>query len=576
MNRKRYALVLRAKIFSVDDLKCRFRAAKGAREVRERNLRVDLCKIKKGNFLVDRRAVSWEYLQYAKLMGMKKEIMRVESRIKDLKNEYNSKFLELNERSIFWVLRAKIFSVDDLKCRFRAAKEAREVRERNLRVDLCKIKKGNFLVDRRAVSWEYLQYAKLMGTKKEIMRVESRIKDFKNEYDSKFAELNERNSEKNKCRKEVESNTTKMQFYEINSSILEDKVKEATKAVEEYEAAMCPEVKENESSDGKQAFRKLMEHLKEYYAKAESKNEENAESAMWKGCEIVLKGTPNSLVCQEILSHFRALLDASKDLQERNLSVPNEEKERLYEHNIGLQRLITNPYRGKLEFLKSEVSKYQGNSLENGTTQNLQKLKKDVGESHGEFFANAKKAEANIFRLKCSPEKLERILEALRLQVNGLKKKISKEEKLQENSQMTSWMNHFVEKESLILRTEAVEDEDSVNDDAEISLDTSELIVNIPPYENYDLKLPITERDCEKYAKGVLEGETFLRGIFKDTESLGMQIEETLKEALTYYNFLMDNPMRKYIPSSEKFNGHSYQEYETEFMLHYRQNSASD
>ncbi|XP_055686437.1 uncharacterized protein LOC129791866 isoform X2 [Lutzomyia longipalpis] len=536
-----------------------------------------------------------------------------------------------SENKLKEVLRAKIFSVDDLKCRFRAAKEAREVRERNLRVDLCKIKKGNFLVDRRAVSWEYLQYAKLMGTKKEIMRVESRIKDLKNEYNSKFLELNERNSEKNKCRKEVESNTTKMQFYEINSSILEDKVKEATKAVEEYEAAMCPEVKENESSDGKQAFRKLMEHLKEYYAKAESKNEENAESAMWKGCENVLKGTPNSLVCQEILSHFRALLDASKDLQERNLSVQNEEKERLYEHNIGLQRLITNrlkififlkhysdklkeitttyvekyaefkdilckkicycspqyiteyvrmlvidaAYRGKLEFLKSEVSKYQGNSLENGTTQNLQKLKKDVGESHGEFFANAKKAEANIFRLKCSPEKLERILEALRLQVNGLKKKISKEEKLQVNSQMTSWMNHFVEKESLILRTEAVEDEDSVNDDAEISLDTSELIVNIPPYENYDLKLPITE-NCEKYAKEVLEGETFLRGIFKDTESLGMQIEETLKEALTYYNFLMDNPMRKYIPSSEKFNGHSYQEYETEFMLHYRQNSASD
>ncbi|XP_053676529.1 augmin complex subunit dgt5 [Anopheles nili] len=45
---------------------------------------------------------------------------------------------------------------------------------------------------------------------------------------------------------------------------------------------------------------------------------------------------------------------------------------------------------------------------------------------------------------------------------------------------------------------------------------------------------------------------------------------QMLERARTYYNFVLANNLRKYVPATKLFNGRSFQEYENEYLMYYR------
>jgi hypothetical protein len=45
---------------------------------------------------------------------------------------------------------------------------------------------------------------------------------------------------------------------------------------------------------------------------------------------------------------------------------------------------------------------------------------------------------------------------------------------------------------------------------------------------------------------------------------------QTIDRLRKYYNFLVTNPLRNYVPLSKLFNGRTYREYEAEYMMYYR------
>lgn len=47
-------------------------------------------------------------------------------------------------------------------------------------------------------------------------------------------------------------------------------------------------------------------------------------------------------------------------------------------------------------------------------------------------------------------------------------------------------------------------------------------------------------------------------------------IHRILENYQRYRQFIDDNPITKYIPQSETFNGKTYQTYEREFMMYYK------
>jgi len=53
-------------------------------------------------------------------------------------------------------------------------------------------------------------------------------------------------------------------------------------------------------------------------------------------------------------------------------------------------------------------------------------------------------------------------------------------------------------------------------------------------------------------------------------ESLGVKTEHRLQKAKRIYQFILDNPLSKYVPPKRSFNNASYADYESEFNLYYR------
>lgn len=43
-----------------------------------------------------------------------------------------------------------------------------------------------------------------------------------------------------------------------------------------------------------------------------------------------------------------------------------------------------------------------------------------------------------------------------------------------------------------------------------------------------------------------------------------------LENVDNYFEYLLNNPLRKYVPPSKLFNGKTYKEYENEYTLYYR------
>lgn len=54
-----------------------------------------------------------------------------------------------------------------------------------------------------------------------------------------------------------------------------------------------------------------------------------------------------------------------------------------------------------------------------------------------------------------------------------------------------------------------------------------------------------------------------------NTHKIYAKTKQIQDRSQRYVNFMMENPLRKFIPEKKLFNGLSYQEYEREFLLYY-------
>ncbi|XP_059613999.1 uncharacterized protein LOC132260090 [Phlebotomus argentipes] len=515
------------------------------------------------------------------------------------------------------IVRAKILPVENIMKYFRPAEEAKRIQDRNLRVELCKIKSGNFMIaDKRTVPEEYLQYAKLNAIKKDIHWLESNIEDLNSDLNCRSHQLAEKNGFKRQKKEFIEKNTAKLFFYEAKNMTLSERIAEAKRSLSECYSAMYPLGKKN--CDGRATLMLLRELLAKYYTSLEQ-NQQNSfnQENLWIKISESLKDTPNSVLCREIMIDLDALMDAMKILVEKNINMPNEEKDPLYEHNIGLKIFLINRLKlliylkhyedkekdirehyiekynafqemlenqicyftshyiseylkslvvdanlqGKVALLKTETERYQNSSIDDDMALNLIKISKDVRMWHEDFLSEVKKVEVNIFQLKRVIPKLEHTVQNIRSQSNGVKRQIASESINMNASQRNHTLNC----------TSSNGSESTIEESFEEVRGNKELKVVVPPEEDCDFSLPLTQKDCENVAKRIQNQETSLQHITQEIESLGHQVREKLNDTEKHFNFLMDNPMRKYVPSAKKFNGHTYQEYETEFMLHYRE-----
>ncbi|XP_053688265.1 augmin complex subunit dgt5 [Sabethes cyaneus] len=55
-----------------------------------------------------------------------------------------------------------------------------------------------------------------------------------------------------------------------------------------------------------------------------------------------------------------------------------------------------------------------------------------------------------------------------------------------------------------------------------------------------------------------------------ETEALLGNAQQVIEKSRTYYNFVLANALRKYVPPEKLFNGRNYREYENEYMMYYR------
>lgn len=55
-----------------------------------------------------------------------------------------------------------------------------------------------------------------------------------------------------------------------------------------------------------------------------------------------------------------------------------------------------------------------------------------------------------------------------------------------------------------------------------------------------------------------------------ETSAIFANIHEIFCDVDRSLNFIKENPLRKWVPKSESFNGKSYEEYEREYMMYYK------
>ncbi|XP_062550929.1 augmin complex subunit dgt5 [Armigeres subalbatus] len=55
-----------------------------------------------------------------------------------------------------------------------------------------------------------------------------------------------------------------------------------------------------------------------------------------------------------------------------------------------------------------------------------------------------------------------------------------------------------------------------------------------------------------------------------EIEAIASNTQQVVEKGRVYYNFVLANPLRKYVPSKKLFNGRNYREYESEYLMYYR------
>ncbi|XP_055702580.1 uncharacterized protein LOC129801497 [Phlebotomus papatasi] len=535
-----------------------------------------------------------------------------------------------SENKIKKTNRAQMLPLKDIKERFKAATEVQIIRQKNLRVDLCKIKKWNFLIaDKREISWEYWQYDKLNSTRRDIKRMENTIEELKSDYECTMQQLAVKDALKQKQKGKVKENITKMHLHEVNYLTLSDQIKDVMKSLDDCDYAMSPLPSSKDVYNGTVPVKQLSTRLEKYYTESmaneeKSENEEDFKTVLWTDISEILKGYPNSVICIEILQKLKSLMGSTKSILEENRKILSKKKNPLREYNIGLNDFLVNRlrllihikyynakleaatknyisdyntfqvtlsnkiyhfspqyilnylktlvlnavYQGKIALLESEYNKYQNCSLEDWITLQHEKVVKDVRDSREKFLSEVKNVETSIAISKQTPLKLKNVVRLLRSQIVGLKKQIAHDDK-KKDSIRTLRANRCIV-DATFQKCPAGSDE------LEDGNENLVMIEKIPPPDDLDISLPITEGDCKNFAQNILRSEVSIKNILSQTEILGTQIGDLLNDGQRCCDFLIDNPMRNYVPPEKKVNGHTYKEYETEFMLHYRQIAESE
>lgn len=75
--------------------------------------------------------------------------------------------------------------------------------------------------------------------------------------------------------------------------------------------------------------------------------------------------------------------------------------------------------------------------------------------------------------------------------------------------------------------------------------------------------------DVEKFNQMKRHQMEKLTEILDSTGNIQKVITDAMRKLEIHLKFLIDNRLRKYIRKSRLFNGRSYHEYETEFMMYY-------
>jgi len=66
-------------------------------------------------------------------------------------------------------------------------------------------------------------------------------------------------------------------------------------------------------------------------------------------------------------------------------------------------------------------------------------------------------------------------------------------------------------------------------------------------------------KNCEK-----------ISSMFDEISRLNVSIKSNLRKIHLLYNFALENPLKKFVPKTKKFDGKSYESYEKEYMLYYK------
>ncbi|KXJ83175.1 hypothetical protein RP20_CCG008415 [Aedes albopictus] len=55
-----------------------------------------------------------------------------------------------------------------------------------------------------------------------------------------------------------------------------------------------------------------------------------------------------------------------------------------------------------------------------------------------------------------------------------------------------------------------------------------------------------------------------------EIEAIATNTQQVIEKGRVYYNFVVANPLRRYVPPKKLFNGRNYREYESEYLMYYR------
>lgn len=83
-------------------------------------------------------------------------------------------------------------------------------------------------------------------------------------------------------------------------------------------------------------------------------------------------------------------------------------------------------------------------------------------------------------------------------------------------------------------------------------------------------KCIIFPADESKLTAQKKQQDASLAEVTDETTAICANVHRIFENIQRYIRFINENPLRKYISSTETFNGKTYQDYEREFMMYYK------